>query len=328
MVAASGRRGFTIVELIVVILLIGILIAMLPPTMGVSREAARRANCLNNLKQLGLGFQTHQATLEHLPPSCDVFRNEKGDIVADDGWSWGTYLLPYTERLSLWEYMNKEGRPLDAANRSALHAATLDYHCPNFGDDICTKTGEVVSNYKAFGATHIESLGVASPRPTVPKYNPTGAHPDGGIFPGSTHGMNEITDGTAHTFLLAETVEPTFARWTVGREMTMVGLPRTIEFEKVDHYWAPAGFTPKRFWADTTVSPNDVYLRWDYDKNPYDGGDGSQGGKFGPGSYHPRVTNHLLADGSVKSVGKAIDAAAYMFLITRCAGDPRGPSEP
>jgi prepilin-type N-terminal cleavage/methylation domain-containing protein len=326
MVAAVRGRGFTIVEVIVVILIIGLMISLLLPGLGGVREAARRAQCLNNLKHLGLGFRNHQPALNRLPPSCSIYPTQN----SYDGWSWAIWLLPYMTADPLYESIDLQGKPLDGTEASvhALKSSYLEYHCPSFTGQPRTRAGDDISNYKALGATHIESLSVASPRPTVPKYNPAGAHPDGGIFPGSKHGMKEITDGAAYTFLLAETIEPTFARWTVGREMTMVGLPRTIEFAKVRDYWAPVGFTPDKFWADTTVSPNDVYLRWDYDKNPYDGGDGSQGGKFGPSSYHIHVTNHLFADGSVQSVGNAIDAAAYMFLITRCAGDPSGPTEP
>jgi hypothetical protein len=325
----TNRAGFTKVELAVVgtILLITVLVGV--PAIEQAREAVRRARCLNNLKQFGFGFRNHQAALNRLPPSCMIYRNEKGEI-ADDGWSWRIYLRPYMYSDPLYYSIDvKGGKPLDEdeASEVALKTSECENECPSFTGERRTKGGAIISNYKALGATHVESLGVVSPRPTVPKYNPAGAHPDGGIFPGSKHGVQDFTDGTANTFLLAETIEPTFARWTVGREMTMVGLPRTIEFEKLDDYWAPAGFTPKRFWADTTVSPNDVYLRWDYEKNPYDGGDGSQGGKFGPSSEHTKVTNHLFADGNVKSIANEIDAAAYMFLITRKAGDPTAPAE-
>ena len=66
------KRGFTLVELLVVIAIIGILIALLLPAIQAAREAARRAKCLNNLKQIGLGFQNHQSTKNRFPSSMKV----------------------------------------------------------------------------------------------------------------------------------------------------------------------------------------------------------------------------------------------------------------
>jgi hypothetical protein len=58
-----------------------------------------------------------------------------------------------------------------------------------------------------------------------------------------------------------------------------------------------------------------TYLDWDYDRSPYDGENGTRGGKYGPSSHHPRLVNHAMMDGSVRSFSTRIDVALYMDLI-------------
>ena len=169
----------------------------------------------------------------------------------------------------------------------------------------------------------------------MPKYARAGnRHPDGAIFPGSRHGREGFRgDGTGRTVLLVETVEQNVARWTVGNECALVGLPPVVEFvdDTTLSYCRPKGYTAGEFWENSTVDPemDKTYLNWDYDANPYsDGGlstpsasaDGPM--KYGPSSHHPDVTNHLFVDGSVHSINNRIDVSLYMFVITRNNGDP------
>jgi hypothetical protein len=196
-----------------------------------------------------------------------------------------------------------------------------------------TKT-EAITNCKAIGGTHLESLNVASAHPTAPRYGDVKNHPDGAIFPGSTHGLQDFTDGTSCTFLLTETVEQNVARWVIGNEACLVGLPSAVQFsDPTDgiRYYHPVGFTANNFWRKSTISAeaNLTYLDWDCGRQPYDDGGISTPSaaatgpiKHGPSSHHNGVTNHLFADGSVKSIRNEIDAAAYMFLITRKGGEP------
>jgi hypothetical protein len=197
---------------------------------------------------------------------------------------------------------------------------------------------EAITNYKAMGATHLESLNVASPNPTMPRYGDAENHPDGGCYPGSRHGTDGFArDGTAHSIIVVETVEQNVARWAVGNETCLVGLPPVVTFadptDEMPHYH-PTGFTKDAFWARSTIADdvNRTYLNWDYDKHPYDDGgvstpsaDATGPIKYGPSSHHSGITNHAFADGSVHSISNDIDAAAYMFLITRDGGDPPAP---
>ena len=85
----SRRRGFTLIELLVVIAIIAVLIALLLPAVQSAREAARRAQCVNNLKQIGLACMNYESTMEVLPPGI------KGSIWG----TWMVFVLPFTEQL-------------------------------------------------------------------------------------------------------------------------------------------------------------------------------------------------------------------------------------
>jgi hypothetical protein len=190
------------------------------------------------------------------------------------------------------------------------------------------------------GATHIESLSVASAHPRTPKYgvnSPAGwdstrgtasLHPDGACFPGDGLTPEAIDKGAFDTILAVESIEPHFSRWTVGAEAAVVGLPPDVEFEK-DIY---GGFTPKGYRkalkqsseAHSTYWTYRTYLEWDYDRSPYDGAAGNQGGKYGPSSGHPEIVNHLFADGRVAGLRRQIDVTLYMYLITHQHVTPFG----
>src|SRR5688500_1207913 len=86
------RDGFTLVELLVVIAIIGILIALLLPAVQAPREAARRSQCVNNLKQMGLACHNYHDVYNKLPPSR-----------ADDGPTWCTYILAFMEQQAMYE---------------------------------------------------------------------------------------------------------------------------------------------------------------------------------------------------------------------------------
>jgi type II secretory pathway pseudopilin PulG len=333
------RRGFTWPELIVIVIVVGIALAVIIPAVMAVRAAAARANCVDNMKRLALAFHNYHDRYKRFPPSSTVSRDAGGNISAVDGWGFAVPLLPYMDKDGLYQTLDvASGRPLvePKGARGTPHADALamrqpDLICPAFRGspyaDPWKKT-EALTNYKALGATHHESLSVASPSPLKPKYGETKKHPDGAFFPGYGLSMADFADGSSNTVMLVETIEPRFARWTVGAEAAVVGLAPTVEFALVENntFIAPRGFTYGLYEDDSTIDPSyRTYLDWDYENFPYDGGDGSTGGRYGPSSRHSGgVVNHAFMDGCVRSLSPKTDVALYMFVLTRDGGDPAG----
>ena len=268
-------RGFTLTEMLVVVVVLVFLLVLLVPWLSESESRGRRVTCINNLKQLGLAFHNFHDAHRKLPAASGVTRDEDGAITAVDGWSYVVTLLPYMEYGAVCDTLDmKTGRPLVEpagrdgtphadARRTVLSELICSSYKGSLYADPATKA-DAITNYKVMGATHHESLSVASAEPAVPKYDPEGAHPDGACFPGTQLKFASFTrDGTAHTILGAETIEREFARWTVSADAAVVGLPRAVEYGRYEgRYYAPRGF-------------DGTYLDWDYGEHPYDGTDGT-----------------------------------------------------
>jgi len=359
MARKSRRRGFTLVELLVVIAIIGILIALLLPAIQAAREAARRTQCVNHMKQLGLAALNMESGRQRLPGACDVTRNSSGNITAMNGWSWIVHILAYMEEKPLYDRLDiVNGTPVNASGTvvtpgpaaEALAAVIPDLHCPTYAGSEYADAAETraITNYKVLAATHKESLLAASAMssPPAPKY--PGRHPDGMIYAGAKPKMRDFSDGTANTAIAVETTEQVASRWTVGLECQVVGLPcrspgpsgsPLTDYFQTDSntpYYYPKQFMPSgQFWEDSQIPAdyNRTYIAWKYNTDgPYDGGapDPAWTAPWptaGPGSDHPATVNHLFGDGSVHGIAREVDAAFYMFIITRGNGDPTPPLE-
>jgi len=360
-----SKRGFTLVELLVVMLILAMLIGLLLPAIQAVREAARRSKCLNNLKQIGLAFHNYENTAKTIPPSARVTRDPNTRrILAIDGWSFLVMLLPQLEQRQLYDTLDIKNpqtgplrRPIDSRKAPDAHIEALNtrintFICPSNPNpqyaDPETKSG-AVTNYKAMGATHYESLAFASPTPTQPLYGGAeaakGMHPDGACYPGTASRFADMADGTANTILCVESIDYVFSRWTVGAEVTVYGLNpvddqgNRLQFISYRNlYFAPAGYVGPKFddeaVASMTAKPT---IGCDYspkgaEKQTYQlvnpGGDMvlPEPSQFiyGPSSGHPDVVIHLFADNNVRAINRRIDPATYMFAITRNGGDPQG----
>jgi prepilin-type N-terminal cleavage/methylation domain-containing protein len=234
-----GRRrlnsGFTLVELLVVIAIIGILVGLLLPAVQAAREAARRMQCSNNLKQLGLAAHNYLDAQKSLPagfitnyPAGALNTAAMMSVTQRTHWSWGTFILPYIEQTALYNLITPG--PLEMhqvlatpAGRTALTTPLASFVCPS-------DAGPALNNFDAslsFAPTnssapwynrHVTSNGtdriaiaksnyvmsacssVSTTPPVWPQYGPA----TGVGWLNSRCRLGELTDGTSNTILFGE----------------------------------------------------------------------------------------------------------------------------
>jgi len=129
--SSLGRSAFTLVELLVVIAIIGVLVGLLLPAVQAAREAARRLQCSNNLKQIGLALHNYESTFRRLPSGYITFATRNGagpssaaiDPITWDaapGWGWSSLILPFIEQGALSNSLRYDRPIWDLANRGLV----------------------------------------------------------------------------------------------------------------------------------------------------------------------------------------------------------------
>lgn len=258
--AEVGHRGFTLVELLVVISVIGILVALLLPAVQAAREAARRMQCQNHLKQLGLAFHHYHDSHHSFPPG-DGYGYRQGNTWIYGTASWHLFILPYMEQSSLYEQVSIENPPgRDVGNtpigNTTLAGTTVPYaRCPsdtgppvfqgpsgpialtNYGANRGTmrmdnQGGCLQFNTQLRPLTHLRP----NPSPTASEWlanlwgDCVDAQTCSGIIGNVGYGarLHEIQDGTSNVVCVGEYLPSCHTFGTIKKHVVL------FEFERVD----------------------------------------------------------------------------------------------
>ncbi|MCC6510444.1 MAG: DUF1559 domain-containing protein [Pirellulaceae bacterium] len=200
------RLAFTLVELLVVIAIIGILVGLLLPAVQSAREAARRMQCQNNLKQIGLALHNYHDTVRKFPASFyRAWPTTLGGTFGTPGWGWGTMILPHIEQTALYNALDVNRSTLNNNAAAKLLAQTPlpTYRCPSDSGtpQNANRANFATSNYMAvFGALYDQ----AAPSAGALVYGSREKAGTGCFSPNSAVRMGDIIDGTSNTVMVGE----------------------------------------------------------------------------------------------------------------------------
>jgi len=306
-------RGFTLIELLVVIAVIGVLVALLLPAVQAAREAARRVQCVNNLKQMGSALHSYQGVHNVFPlggyggglGSPALWENPS--IAARRLSSWGTAVLPYMEQGPLYNAINQDRWYLHPENTTAGATAISTYLCPSNPTSNLFKPNGDNAKFPPVGFGRNDYAGNYGERALrcYPARNCQNSYAEQGdssgrgvIMPPGTAviTVQAIVDGTTHTIILGEAPEALHGLWIGHKNFLDQSAP-------INARYGPAASTP---WESCQVPNNSPNL-------------GKLGCDFGQefDSHHPSGANFLFVDGSVRFLKESINNKTLAALLSR-----------
>lgn len=324
-------RGFTLIELLVVIAIIGVLVALLLPAVQAAREAARRAQCSNNLKQIGLALHNYLSVNTTFPPFAVVPRTQTWEP-----WSAHTRLLQYIEQGNLGNIINWNVNAQFTSNSTVSGIRVATYLCPSEINDRARPTTTM---------THYP-LNYAFNEGTWFIYDPVSDQAgDGAFAPNRAMKPADITDGLSNTLAAAEVKAYQANLWDAGQP-NKVGVqppPANSPAALASYYGSGTldsnGHTE---WVEgdvhetgfTTTFPPNTYVRYTAGSTPFDidftsmrDGESTTAPTYAAvtaRSYHPGIVNVLLMDGSVRAIKNSINATVWRGLGTRAGQEVIG----
>lgn len=288
---AKRRRGFTLIELIVVISIIGILTTILLAAVQQVRLAAARARCQDHLRQLGIAAHNYHAAHHSLPAGTSYASGRDPYPFL----CWHARLLPYLEQTPVWDmtvaaYAVEKDFTLSPPHAAARLGLSI-FLCPL---EIRTQ-----SDGTGFGLTSYLGVSGATSRKDW----------DGVLYLDSATRLTDVVDGTSNTLLVGERPPAAFRDlgwWYGGWGQRKDGSADSTLSVRETNYYANAGGCPKGPYSFTRGQVNDQCDAFHY------------------WSLHPNGANFVFCDGSVRFLSYPADAI-LPALATRAGGEPAGP---
>jgi prepilin-type N-terminal cleavage/methylation domain-containing protein/prepilin-type processing-associated H-X9-DG protein len=305
------RQGFTLIELLVVIAIIGVLIALLLPAVQAAREAARRAQCVNNLKQIGIGLHNYHDSRGALPGAYLVYPTTEFSALSQ--------ILGYMEQGNLYNSLNFSLPYSDPTNSTILTTTVSNFLCPSDFPNPIPARG-AATNYMADMGSWIVWQAPTGPNVGLPG-------PNGTFFGNSSTRFADITDGLSNTGMFSERVLADGSNAIVSPQSDVffsAGSPTTIpdavqQCQAIDvnnlsnqfPLFMGAPWTNGQHIFLHVTPPNSrscgffVFLR----------------AIMPPSSRHPGGVNLLLGDGSVRFIKDTVNVNAWRALGTISGGE-------
>ena len=305
---SSKRRGFTLVELLVVIAIIGVLVGLLLPAVQSAREAARRMQCTNNLKQIGLAMHNFHSTYQRFPPGYIW----AAPTLGGNETTWLTHILNYVEQNNL---VNTGSLTVDMSNAGNINETMNSgfvafMKCPSDIDVGLTSTA--THKYRARG-NYVGNSGVGPMTEFDRVLQP--ARPLGVFYLNSLIRIGDITDGSSNTIIVSE-----IRKVVTASEGTAGG-----DCRGVMHY--PEGSTFQFNRPPNSLVPDELRSLYCTNTNPNVPCIGTFT-TFNPRrlimtarSSHTGGVNASLGDGSVRFVSNSIDLLTWQALSSPNGGE-------
>lgn len=330
--ARRPRQGFTLIELLVVIAIIAILIALLLPAVQQAREAARRSQCKNNMKQLGLAMHNYHDAHSTFPIGAQ-FPRHKGN--------WRSRILPFLDQAPLYSQLSANEptgtagytskQTAAAANKFIGSYAILNglsvsvYHCPSSAKPSSYNPTSPTMNNAESGQVH-SYVGVAGSAPD-PAGGTGACSPDlsnsrgmmcenGLLFPNGVARMRDVTDGTSNTLIIAEqsglvnNVSDISANYEGGWNGWYNSAARPSQLTSADTGFFGAGTTTLRYAINSRTTPLGAAITYGHNTII--------------NSFHVGGTHGLLADGSVQFFSENMDLPTLLRIGAKNDGQVVG----
>ncbi|MDR3639544.1 MAG: DUF1559 domain-containing protein [Isosphaeraceae bacterium] len=314
---SRGKRAFTLIEVLAVIVIVGLVIGLLLPAVQAAREAGRRMQCQNNLRQIGLAIHGYHDVWHSFPPAY-LAPDVLPDLELGAGWAWGALILPYLEQRPVYDAANFDlgyGEPVVGsrgmlglkANRTVMQVSMSIFLCPSAGGG----EGPIRLGYDSallFGSPghYIASAGwMDSSQSPI---DGTGV-----LYPNSRVAIGDVSDGTGTTLLIGERSRNLAdAAWSGVFGSHSTPAPLCTEAG-----WPVKSCVGLMFLVMGRTGPSSDIVSGDIPS----GNSPNHQGADGFASLHAGGCQFLVCDGSVRFVRETLAPQVFQALATRAGGE-------